>query len=592
LIGFPTRSHRCGEIARSDIGKPVLLHGWVHRIRDLGGVLFVQVRDVSGIAQVVFDASSAPDLARQAAALKPEYVVRVRGDVRERPEGTATSQLSTGEVEVVAGELAVLNPCVSLPFAIAEEGPVSDHLRLKYRYLDLRKPDHQRRLVFRSRFISHCRRYMESQGFLEIETPILTRSTPEGARDFLVPSRLSPGNFFALPQSPQLFKQILMVAGFDRYFQVCRCFRDEDLRADRQPEFTQLDVEASFLPPDGLFEIVEGLFTAAGEAFGFPVSRPFPRLTWAEAMARYGSDKPDTRFGLELVDLTDLAAGCGFRVFAEAVAAGGQVKALAVPRAGEFSRSEIDELVEQSKTWGARGMAWAKVGEGGQVASPIKKFLSDELFARIVERSRAGAGDLMLFVADRAPVVAATLSAVRLAMGRRQGLIDPDRKAFLWVTEFPWLEWDDTEKRFNAMHHPFTKPVLADLETYKDDPGRIRAQAYDLVLNGNEIGGGSVRIHRTDLQEQMFAHLGIQPDEARAKFGFLLDALAFGAPPHAGLALGLDRITALLSGEGSLREVIAFPKTQKGQCLMTEAPSPVSAAQLAELELALAPRRE
>ena len=592
MNGFAKRTHKCGEISRKDVGQQVLLYGWVHRVRDKGGVLFVDLRDVAGVVQVVFELSASKQALENATKLRSEYVIKIVGKVRVRPatedgRSTFNADLTTGEVEVAADQVEILNHSEPLPFSIADDGPVSDLVRLKYRYLDLRRPEQQKKLLFRSKFINHCRNYMDRFDFVEVETPILTKSTPEGARDFLVPSRLQHGNFYALPQSPQLFKQILMVAGFDRYYQVCRCFRDEDLRADRQPEFTQLDIETSFTSPDDFFEIMEGLFQEAAPKFGFTVPKPFPRLTYAEAMGRYGSDKPDTRFGLELVDLSDLAKGCGFKVFDAALESGGQVKTLVVPGGGEFARSEIDNIVEHSKDFGAKGLAWAKVGEGLAVTSTIAKFIPTETFSKFVERSAAKPGDLMLFVADRAKVVASTLGGLRLELGKRLKLIDDTKWNFLWVTDFPWLEWDEEEKRFNAMHHPFTKPNLEDMEKHKADPGKIRAQAYDMVLNGSEIGGGSVRIHSPQLQEKMFDFLNINKDEARSKFGFLLDALAFGAPPHAGMALGIDRITAILQHEPSLREVIAFPKTQRGQCLMTEAPSAVAEKQLNELKIKL-----
>jgi aspartyl-tRNA synthetase len=579
------RTIYCGQMRPEHIGREIVLCGWVHRRRDHGGLVFVDLRDREGIAQVVFSPDFFPDAHEKADALRAEYVLSVRGTVRRRPEGTENRNLPTGAVEVVASSIAILNESKPIPFALEDDTDVAENVRLRYRYLDHRRPSvhkafHQRSLLARS-----TRDYFFENGFLEVETPVLTKSTPEGARDYLVPSRVSPGMFFALPQSPQLFKQILMVAGYDRYAQIVKCFRDEDLRADRQPEFTQIDVEMSFIDREDLFQMMEGLMARVfRDVLGIDVPLPFPRMGYREAMDRYGADKPDTRFGLEIADYTKELGDTGFRVFADIVGKGGVIRGITVPGFGEASRSELAALEEVAKVGGARGLSWWKVSESG-LASPIAKhFRSDQLEA-LLARSGARPGDLILVVADEYLIACDSLARLRLHIGEKAGLIDRSRHVFLWVTDFPLLEWDPEERRYVAMHHPFTAPLDEDLPLLDTDPGKARAKAYDLVLNGAEIGGGSIRIHRRDVQSKMFELLSIGPEEASRKFGFLLEALEYGAPPHGGIAFGLDRLAMILTGAKSLRDVIAFPKTQKATCLMTDAPSPVDPKQLRELHI-------
>ncbi|MBI4870131.1 MAG: aspartate--tRNA ligase [Candidatus Riflebacteria bacterium] len=590
MQSFQSRSHYCGELSLHDLGSRVILYGWIHKLRDLGGILFAHLRDVSGICQVVFSPGLGQGVHERAQQLRAEYAVKIEGQVRERPEGNDNPLLTTGELEVVVDGLEILNTCDTPPFSIAEDQKVSEQARFQFRYLDLRKPANQEKILFRSKVLSSMRRYLEEQRFFELETPILTRSTPEGARDFLVPSRLSQGHFYALPQSPQLFKQIYMVAGFDRYFQVCRCFRDEDLRADRQPEFTQLDLETSFTPPEELFRIVDGLMGHLAQTVVPLMNVPevLPRMTYREAMERFGTDKPDLRFGMELRDVSDLVGGTEYTVFRDALGQGGRVEAMAVPGGGSFSRGELDDLVERAKQLGAMGLGWVR-RDAEKFQSPLVKYLGEPALEAIFARLSAGAGDLVLFQAGAWKPAVSLLGILRLELGRRLSLVPEGTFAFTWVTEFPWLEFSEEEGRPVAMHHPFTKPFLEDLERHAQEPLRIRAQAYDLVLNGNEIGGGSVRIHQSDLQERMFALLKISREEAREKFGFLLDALRYGAPPHAGIALGVDRLLALFLGESSIREVIAFPKTQRGLCPMTGAPGLVGDDQMRELGLKFRP---
>lgn len=582
------KTHHCGDLRSVHAGQTVTLAGWVHRRRDHGGLIFCDLRDRSGLVQVVFDAAMSAEAHRLATEVRNEYVVQVEGEVRLRPPGLVNPNLPTGEIEVGARRLVILNPAQTPPFPLNEEVELSDTVRLKYRYLDLRRPRMQRNLMLRHRVNTFIRQYLDERGFIEIETPILLKSTPEGARDFIVPSRLQPGKFFALPQSPQQMKQLLMVAGFERYFQIARCFRDEDLRADRQPEFTQLDLEMSFVDSQDVRDLIEGLVTAMFRALSTKTIRqtPFPVLTYAEAMARYGSDKPDLRFGLEFVNLSDLVADSGFSVFAEALATGGEVKAICVPGAGGFSRRQLDELADEVRSKGARGLVWMKT-EGGEVRSPAAKFLAPETLAAIRARCGAGPDDLILIVADKPAVVAEALGHLRLLLGHRLGLASPDELACAWIVDFPLLEWNEEENRWEARHHPFTSARDEDWPRLETEPGAVLAKAYDLVCNGMEIGGGSIRIHDQVKQSRLFSVLGISPEEAQIQFGHLLEAFQYGAPPHGGIALGLDRIVAILADEDSIREVIAFPKTASGTDLMLNTPSPVSPRQLAELHIAI-----
>jgi aspartyl-tRNA synthetase len=583
------RTHYCGELSAALIDQSVTLCGWAHRRRDHGGVIFIDLRDREGLAQVVCDPDRA-EAFEPAERVRNEFVLRVTGKVRHRPQGTVNPNIRSGEIEVLAHRVEVLNPSVTPPFQLDDDN-LSENTRLTYRVLDLRRELMQHNLRLRHRVTMAVRRYLDALGFIDIETPMLTRSTPEGARDYLVPSRVHQGEFFALPQSPQLFKQLLMVAGFERYYQIVRCFRDEDLRADRQPEFTQIDIETSFLDERGIQTVMEGLIRAVfQEALGVALPDPFTRLSYAQAMARYGSDKPDLRVPLELTELTELMKTVEFKVFrAAADLRGGRIAALRVP-AADLSRKEIDDYTQFVSIYGAKGLAYIKVNDRSRLPeglqSPIVKFLPAEVLAAILERSGAQNGDLLFFGADKAKVVNDALGALRSKIGHDKGYAKQGWQP-LWVLDFPMFEWDEDEKRWLAMHHPFTAPKEGHEELLASEPGQALSKGYDMVLNGSEIGGGSVRIHRADVQSKVFRALGISEDEARAKFGFLLDNLQYGAPPHGGIAFGLDRIVAMMAGAESIRDVIAFPKTQRAQCLLTQAPSPVDEKQLRELGLRL-----
>jgi len=579
-LGTLTRTHSCGALRSGDVGVEVVLLGWVHRIRDLGGVTFVDVRDRAGISQVVVRENEA--LMAVAKRLRSEFVVGVSGVVQRRSEDTINPKLATGEVEVLAHDIRILNEAKTPPFQIAEETPVSEDVRLKYRYLDLRRSRLQQNMGLRHRVAMAVRRYFDANGFWEIETPILAKSTPEGARDFLVPSRVHPGEFYALPQSPQLFKQILMIAGADRYFQIVRCFRDEDQRADRQLEFTQVDVEVSFARPDTIYALIEPLMQQIFKEIGREAALPIRRMSYAEAMARYGSDKPDLRFGLDIHDLSAVFRDSEFRVFKQIVAGGGAVRGFAVPGGNKYTRSQIDLLVDQAKQMGFTGLIWVRPGE-----PPVSsvKALSEAALRPALDAARVGADDLLLMAAGPADQTSKLLGQLRLAIAKKENLLDANRFELLWVTDFPLLEYHEEDGRWYSMHHPFTSPADEDVSKLESDPGAVRAKAYDLVLNGSEIGGGSIRIHDAALQSRIFQRLGISGEEAKLRFGFFLEALEYGTPPHGGIALGLDRIVAILAGESSIREVIAFPKTANALDLMAGAPSPVDVKQLRELHL-------
>jgi aspartyl-tRNA synthetase len=582
------RTHTCGELRTDHVGQEVTLAGWVNHSRDHGGLIFIDLRDREGITQVVFNPQSSAEAHAVAARAGSEYVLQVQGEVVRRPSGRENPALATGEIEVLAHQAQILNEAKTPPFYINQDSPVEETLRLRYRYLDLRRRRMQRNIMLRHQVVRFIRSFLDARGFVEIETPILIKSTPEGARDYLVPSRVHPGKFYALPQSPQQLKQLLMIAGFDKYYQIAHCFRDEDLRADRQPEFTQLDMEMSFVDMEDILELIEELFTSLVENVSDKriLFKPFPRLPYQEAMAKYGSDKPDLRFGLPLFDLSDLVAESGFRVFRSTVAEGGQVKGLRAPGCADYSRRQLDELAEFVAQHGARGLiAIALTAEGPR--SSLVKHLSKEELRGIVDRTEVEPGDLILVVAGRPKVVAEALGRLRVEMGHRLGLINDDVLAFAWIIDPPLVEWSETEERWDAVHHPFTSPRDEDLPLLETDPGRVRAKAYDIVANGWEIGGGSIRIHRREIQERMFRLLGISEEEARAQFGHLLDAFEYGAPPHGGIAPGIDRLVMLLAGESNIREVMAFPKSQSAMDLMAQAPSPVSGQQLADLHLKL-----
>jgi aspartyl-tRNA synthetase len=583
-LGDLTRTHTCGALRPEDVGADVVLLGWVHRVRDLGGLLFVDVRDRAGITQVVFDKDDEALMAK-GKRLRSEFVVGVAGRVQRRSAETVNPKIATGEVEVVVRQLVLLNEAKTPPFPIADESPVSEDVRLKYRYLDLRRPRLQANIGLRHRVTSVIRRYFDAHGFWEIETPILTKATPEGARDYLVPSRVHPGEFYALPQSPQLFKQILMMSGMDRYVQICRCFRDEDFRADRQAEFTQVDVEVSFARPETIFGIIEPLMREVFAVAGRTIETPFPRMAYADAIAKYGSDKPDLRCGMEIQDLREVFRESPFRVFKEIVAGGGTVRGFVIRDAGGYSRSEVDGIVDQAKQLGAAGLVWARRAADGAITSSIMKALGEDGVRQMLDAASAGSGALLLVAAGAPDDTSKLLGQLRLTLAKQKGLLDPDESAFTWVVDFPLLAWDEGERRYMSMHHPFTAPHDEDLEVVERDPAQVRAKAYDLVLNGSEIGGGSIRIHDAALQSRIFSLLNISEEEARLRFGFFLEALEYGTPPHGGIALGLDRMVAILSGESSIREVIPFPKTATAADLMSGAPSTVDPRQIRELHL-------
>jgi aspartyl-tRNA synthetase len=583
-LGNLKRTHFCGDLRPEHAGEMVRLMGWVHRRRDFGPLTFIDLRDRGGVVQVVFDEEKSAESHQRAKDLRGEYVVAIIGKVVMRDKDKINPNIKTGRIEVKARELYVLNDAKTPPFEM-DSNRASEEVRLKYRYLDLRREKMQYNIRLRHRATIAIRKYMDEHGFYEVETPLLIKTTPEGARDYVVPSRLSPGRFYALPQSPQIFKQLLMVAGFDKYFQIAHCFRDEDLRADRQPEFTQIDMEMSFIRPEDIYKIVEPMMAELARLVEVKVELPFPRLTYAEAMRRYGTDKPDTRFGMELIDLAGTLVGTEFAPYKSALESGGQVKAINVRGGAKYSRKNLDEFAETAKRFGAGGLAWVKTAESGEVSSPLSKSLGDDKVTELARRAASEAGDALLIVAGKPPAVAASLSALRLEIADREGMIDQNRFNFLWVTDFPMFEYHEEDGRFYPMHHPFTSPSEEDLHLLDSDPGAVRAKAYDLVLNGVELGSGSIRIHLREMQRRIFQALGYTDEEAKSKFGFLLDALEYGTPPHGGIAFGLDRIVMLLAREKSIREVIAFPKTTSATDLMNDSPGPVSEEQLRELHI-------
>ena len=587
------RTHRCTEVRSANIGEVVTVMGWVQKQRNKGGIIFVDLRDRSGLLQIIFEESDIKaEGLEKAAKLRSEFVIAVVGRVEKR-SGAVNENLATGDIEIRATELRILSEAETPPFPIEADSKTKEELRLKYRYLDLRRPDLQSKMMLRSKIAAKIRSFLTEEGFLEMETPILQKSTPEGARDYLVPSRVHPGSFYALPQSPQLFKQLLMCSGYDRYFQIAKCFRDEDLRADRQPEFTQVDMELSFVDVEDVIEVNERLIQyVCKEAIGLEVNLPLPRISWQEAMDRFGSDKPDTRFGMELQNLSEVVKGCGFSVFTSALEKGGSVRGINVKGQAAMPRKKIDALVEFAKGYGAKGLAYLAVQEDGSYKSSFAKFMKEEELKSLVKIMQAEPGDLLLFAADKNAIVYNVLGALRVEVASQIGLIDEDKFNFLWVTEFPLLEWDEEENRYTAMHHPFTMPMDEDLELLDTDPGKVRAKAYDIVLNGTELGGGSVRIFQSDVQEKMFGVLGFSKEQAYDRFGFLLNAFKYGVPPHAGLAYGLDRLAMLLVKADSIREVIAFPKVKDASCLMTNAPDLVDDKQLEELGIAISKEAE
>ncbi len=587
------RTHRCAETVNAELGSTITVMGWVQKRRNLGSLIFIDLRDRSGLLQIMFDENSIGAAGfEKAGTLRSEFVIAVTGTINKRG-GAVNTDLATGEIEVTATDLRILSESQTPPFAVEENSKTAEDIRLKYRYLDLRRPDIQKNLMLKSKVMGLMREFMGKEGFLEIETPILCKSTPEGARDYLVPSRIHQGHFYALPQSPQIFKQLLMASGYDRYFQIARCFRDEDLRADRQPEFTQADMELSFVDIEDVLDVNERLLKYVfKEAIGVDIQVPLPRMPWQEAMDRFGSDKPDTRFGMELVDVSEAVKGCGFGVFTGALEAGGSVRAIVVPGQAEMPRKKLDKLVEFAKGYGAKGLAYLGVNSDGTYKSSFAKFMSDEELANLVKAAGAESGDMILFAADKNKIVWNVLGALRLQLGEELGLIDENQYNFLWVTEFPLLEWSDEENRFMAMHHPFTMPMEEDWANIDSDPGSVRAKAYDIVLNGTELGGGSVRIHQSDIQEKMFEVLGFTKERAHEQFGFLLDAFSYGVPPHAGLAYGVDRMIMHMAHTESIRDVIAFPKVKDASDPMSEAPGTVDEKQLEELGIAIVATEE
>ena len=585
-MGTMRRTHSCNDLTSANIGEEVTLMGWVLRRRDHGGVIFIDLRDRHGLTQVIFNPEVNAEIHAKAHQLRSEWVIAVRGKVAARLEGMANKKLATGEIEVFIDELRILNTAETPPFPLDEESDVSENLRLQYRYMDLRRPEMASNLVMRHTAVQSIRNYLNDNDFLEIETPMLTRSTPEGARDYLVPSRVNAGKFYALPQSPQLFKQLLMMSGMDRYYQIVKCFRDEDLRADRQPEFTQIDMELSFMNEEQIIEITEGMIARLfKDTLGLDVAPPFARISYDEAMNRFGTDRPDIRFGFELVDLSEIARTCSFKVFRSIVDGGGTVRAINAKGCAAFSRKDLDVLTDYVAQFGAKGLAWVKMKADGEWQSPIAKFFSDEERTAITKALDAEEGDLLFFGADKSSVVYTVLGELRVELARRLDILDKDTFNFVWVTDFPLVEYDENKKRFQALHHPFTAPKDEDIDKLETEPEAVYSQAYDLVLNGTEIGGGSIRIHQRDIQARVLAALDIDETEANDKFGFLLRSLELGAPPHGGLAFGLDRLLMLITGSDSIREVIAFPKTQKATCPLTEAPASVSRKQLTELYL-------
>lgn len=588
------RTKYCGEFRAEHIGQEATVCGWVQRMRNLGGLIFIDLRDRSGIVQCTFDEAENAELFKKAFTVRSEFVLSVRGNVRSRGEGAITDRIPTGAVEILASDMRILSKAQTTPFEIVEDSDVNDVLRLKYRYLDLRRPDMQRKIALRHRITKIARDYFDENGFYEIETPILTKSTPEGARDYLVPSRVHPGKFYALPQSPQQYKQLLMLAGFDRYMQIARCFRDEDLRADRQPEFTQIDLEMSFADVDDVISVNEGFVATLWEKIlGKKISLPLPRMTYAEAMERFGSDKPDTRFGFELQDISDIAKTCEFKVFSGAIEAGGSVRMIKVDGGAKFARKEIDGLAEWVKTYRAKGLAWLKLADDGTMSSSFAKFLTEDEVKAIIDRAGAENGDVIFVVADgNDEVVKASLGALRCECAKRLDVIDPDRFDIFWIVEFPLFEYDEEENRYVAKHHPFTAPMDEDVDIMMTDPARARAKAYDLVINGNEAGGGSIRIHSSDLQEKMFEALGFTKESANDRFGHMIEAFSYGAPPHGGLAFGLDRLVMLLAGTDSIRDVIAFPKVQNASEIMMASPDFVEDVQLTDLHIAVTEDKE